>query len=66
MFTTGSGNPQHDLNHCMPAAKNVRLGDTLSDLILAVNLIIAGTPPTTPIPNRLVQSVPPEIVDQAP
>jgi hypothetical protein len=60
----GSGNLQHDLNHCMPAAHNVRLGDTLADLIAAVNLIIAGTPPTVPIPNRLLTQVPPESADR--
>jgi hypothetical protein len=63
MNPKGSGNLQHDLNHCMPAAHNVRLGDQLSDMIIAINLIIAGTPPTKAIPNRLLVTVAPEISD---
>jgi hypothetical protein len=63
LSSKGSGNLQHDLNHLAPAAHNVRLGDTLSDLIIAVNLIIAGTPPTVPIPNRFLTNVAPEAAD---
>jgi hypothetical protein len=37
----GSGNPQRDLNHSMPAAKTVKLGDRLNDLITNLNLATA-------------------------
>jgi hypothetical protein len=35
----GSGNPQRDLNHSMPAARTVNLGDRLNDLITNYNLL---------------------------
>jgi hypothetical protein len=75
MNTRGSGNPQHDLNHMNPAANNVRLGDTLNDLILTVNGILAaliaapGAPVLTgvnAVPNRLLTRVAPEIPGDLP
>jgi hypothetical protein len=71
----GSGNPQSDLNGMAPAANVVRLGDTLNDLILAVNGIRAalianpGAPVLTSVaavPNRLLVTVAPEIPGDLP
>lgn len=35
----GSGNLQRDLNHSMPAADAVRLGDLLADIIANLNAL---------------------------
>ncbi len=62
MLGKGSGNLQHDLNHMSPTAANVKLGDTLNDLITAVNaLIVAGGNTIKAVPNRLTTTVAPEI-----
>lgn len=39
--TRGSGNPQRDLNHMLPAANTVRLGDLLNDMITTINTLQA-------------------------
>jgi hypothetical protein len=67
MLGKGSGNLQRDLNHMAPAAHAVRLGDTLHDLITAVNALIAAGGNTIPlVPNRLTTTVAPEIPGDQP
>jgi hypothetical protein len=37
MSNFGTGNVQDELNRCMPAARDAKLGDVLNDLLNAVN-----------------------------
>lgn len=39
--TKGTGNRKDELNRCMPAASNAKLGDVLDDLITKHNALLA-------------------------